>query len=270
MKRIVAVHSNTYHGFTLDQAIDGIRDAGFRYIELSATTGWTEHVSTTMSFATLCAVQGQLRQAGLAPFALSGHTNLMDPARIGSFLDNMRLAHFFGAQYIVSSIGEAHLTDGHVASLAEVTENIRGLLPALEQYGLTLVLETHGEHNTGRLLKQIVDPVDSPRVRINYDTANVIYYADVDPTADIPTCIEAIGYLHIKDKAGGRQEWNFPALGEGYVDFPEILNLLEQAGNSSPFSIEIEFTQAGPKDLAEVNQAVRSSYQYLASLGLDI
>ena len=44
MGRIIAVNSNCYHGYSIEQAIDGITAAGFRYIELTATKGWTEHV----------------------------------------------------------------------------------------------------------------------------------------------------------------------------------------------------------------------------------
>ena len=45
MGRIIAVNSNCYHGYSIEQAIDGIAAAGFRYIELTATKGWTEHVA---------------------------------------------------------------------------------------------------------------------------------------------------------------------------------------------------------------------------------
>jgi sugar phosphate isomerase/epimerase len=65
-------------------------------------------------------------------------------------------------------------------------------------------------------------------------------------------------------------EWHFPALGKGKVDFPSILELLENSGNDCPWSIEIEFTSDGPRDLHEVNQAVKDSYDYLKSLGLEI
>ena len=44
MKRIIAVNSNCYHGYTIEEAVAGIRKAGFRYIELTATKSWTEHV----------------------------------------------------------------------------------------------------------------------------------------------------------------------------------------------------------------------------------
>ena len=73
--------------------------------------------------------------------------------------------------------------------------------------------------------------------------------------------------VHLKEKAGGRQEWDFPALGKGYVEFDQVFAQLAQADNNSPFSIEIEFTQAGPKNLAEINQAVLDSAQYLKSRG---
>jgi L-ribulose-5-phosphate 3-epimerase len=270
MNRIVAVNSNCYHGFSLDEAIDGICAAGFHSIELTATKGWTEHVFPTMSFAELCAIQDRLKAAGLSPFAMSGHTNLMDPERRGDFMNNIRLAAFLGSDYIVSSIGEAHLKDRTVTSNEAVAESIRGLVPCLEENGLTLVLENHGEHATGEIIKSIVDRVASPRVKVNFDTANNIYYAGADTVADLQTCIDAVGYMHVKDKIGGLKEWNFPALGKGSVNFPKILQLLEQAGNNCPLSIEVEFTSAGPKDLAEVNQAIQDSYTYLKGLGLEI
>ena len=73
--------------------------------------------------------------------------------------------------------------------------------------------------------------------------------------------------MHLKDKAGEQKEWNFPALGKGDIAFPEIFRKLEQAENGCPFSVEIEFTQQGPKDLAEVNQAVLDSAEYLKKQG---
>lgn len=270
MKQIIAVNSNCYHGYTIEEAIEGISAAGFHYIELTATKGWTEHVFPTMSFNELCSVKDKLEGAGLIPFAMSGHTNLMDKDRLPDFIANIRLAAFFNCNYIVSSIGEAHLKDNAVASNEVAAQHIRTLLPYLKKYGLTLVLENHGEHATGQIIKEIVEMVGSPRVKVNYDTANVIFYADVDPLDDIPGCVDQIGFLHIKDKIGGFKEWNFPALGKGHVDFPAIFDLLKKAGNSSPLSIEIEFTDAGPKDLDEVNQAVKDSYDYLVGLGVEI
>ncbi|EHM43208.1 AP endonuclease, family 2, partial [Flavonifractor plautii ATCC 29863] len=267
MGRIIAVNSNCYHGYSIEQAIDGIAAAGFRYIELTATKGWTEHVFPDQSFERLWQVKERLAEKGLTPFSMSGHCNLMDTARIHDFISNIRLAAFFGCGYIVSSIGEAHLSDQAVASNEVVAEHIRALVPELEKYGLTLVLETHGDHGSGRILKEIVDRVGSPRVGINYDTANALFYGNVDLGADLDASMDAIRYMHLKDKGGERTVWDFPALGKGWLDFPLVFDKLAKAGNDCPFSIEIEFTQAGAKDLAEINQAVKDSAEYLTAHG---
>ena len=153
MKRIIAVNSNCYHGYAIEEAVAGIRRAGFHYIELTATKGWTEHVFPDMSFERLLEIQDLLRRNELIPFSMSGHCNLMDPERIPDFEKNIRLAAFFGCQYIVSSIGEAHLANQAVADDHQVARSVSALIPMLEQHNLTLVLETHGkEHGTGEKL----------------------------------------------------------------------------------------------------------------------
>ncbi|MEG2207867.1 MAG: sugar phosphate isomerase/epimerase family protein [Clostridia bacterium] len=268
MKRIIAVNSNCYHGFSIEDAIRGIHAAGFRYIELTATKGWTEHVFPTDSFERLLRVRELLQEYTLEPFSMSGHCNLMDTARIRDFTDNIELASFFGCRYIVSSIGEAHIKDAATVDNAEVARHIAALVPTLAAHNMTLVLETHGnEHGSGVILSDIVKRVGSERVRINYDTANVLFYGGVDLKADLTACMPQVGYMHLKEKAGERTEWNFPALGEGWIDFPMVFDLLKQANNECPFSLEIEFTQAGPKSLEQVNEALRTSAKYLVDHG---
>lgn len=271
MERIIAVNSNCYHRYTIEDAIAGIKAAGFRYIELTATKGWTEHVFPDQTFEKLLAVKEMLLDAGITPFAMSGHCNLTDKARIGDFIKNMKLAEFFGCEYIVSSIGEAHIKNYSEGDNDEVIESVKALVLKLEECGLKLVLETHGyAHATGAAIADIVRGVGSDRVMINYDTANVIFYGGVDPCEDLARCISDVGYIHLKEKAGEKNEWSFPALGEGYVDFPRIFDMLDKCNNACPFSIEIEFTQNGPKDLSEVNDAVRKSADYLRAHGFTL
>lgn len=270
MKRIIAVNSNTYHGYSIQDAIAGISAAGFKHIELTATKGWTEHVFPTMSFEELCKIKDELESSGIIPFSMSGHCNLMDRERLEDFVLNIKLAAFFGCDYIISSIGEAHLKDKAEISDYEVAEHIKEIVSYLEKYDLMLGLENHGKHATGKQLKGIVEMVNSPRVMINYDTANAIFYGNVNLEEDIESCIDKIGHIHLKDKTGTYNEWNFPAIGKGKIDFKMIIDKLEKANNNCPFSIEIEFTKYGAKNLDEVNKAVKDSYDYLKSLGLDI
>lgn len=267
MKRIIGVNSNCYHGYPIEDALLGIHQAGFHYVELTATKGWTEHVGSDQTFKYLENLKKRMKDLDLIPFAMSGHCNLMDGQRLTDFIMNIKLAAYFGCDYIVSSIGEAHLPDGKRGSREILTDHLKILVPYLQEFGMKLVLECHGEHSTGGILKEIVDLVDAPQVQINYDTANVIFYGHVDPAQDIDTCMGQVAYIHLKDKDGEQKEWNFPAVGRGKIDFPTIFHKLETSGNYCPFSIEIEFTPDGPGSLETVNQAVLDSANYLKDQG---
>ncbi len=271
MNRKIVVNSNTYHGYSLEEAIEGISSLGFKYIELTATKGWTEHVFFDQSFERLVEVKKLLKEKDLTPIAMSGHTSLMDPARSDDFIKNIHLAHFFNAKYIVTSVGEAHLEDVENQTNDIIYENLDKFMPYLKELDLHLVIEVHGdEHGSAKILEELLKPYENEPISIAYDTANAIFYGDVDPVEDLKGSINRVDYIHIKDKAGDKKEWNFPALGEGYVDFKSIIDVLDKNNNDAPLSIEIEFTEKGPKDLDEINEALRVSKEYLESLGLKV
>ena len=53
------------------------------------------------------------------------------------------------------------------------------------------------------------------------------------------------------------------------LSFNDAKEMLDEKDNLSPFSIEIEFTAAGAKDLDEINQAVLDSAMYLREQGFE-
>src|SRR5438445_12499193 len=69
-------HTNSYHTYSLEEALEGIAAAGFRYVELSAVRGWTEQIPLDADGKTLSKVQRTLNQLGLIPVSLSGHSDL--------------------------------------------------------------------------------------------------------------------------------------------------------------------------------------------------
>lgn len=275
MKNIFAAHTNSYHGFTLEQALSGISKAGFKYVELGAVRGWTEHVMPDMSQKEKDHAKFLLQKYGLTPIALSGHVNLMDESRLADFRQNIELAAEFGCKYIVSSTGEAHFGKNEVFTDEGLVANIKKLIPALEKNGLIMVLEIHGqEHNTGEKMFALTRKVNSPLVAINYDTANVIFYGGKSPMDDIKTCASGVRYIHLKDKKGPREEWNFPGVGNGDLPLAEFMDYMDQQGYDGPYSIEIEFTKDycmrdkdQPGDIDIADKEMSDSYAYLKSLG---
>lgn len=274
MKNIIVGPTNSYHGFTLEQALRGISGAGFKFVELSAVLGWTEHVMAYMSKEQKNHAKSLLDKYGLTPITLSGHCNLMDETRLADFEKNIELAAEFNCKYIVSSTGEAHSAKNEVLTDEGLVKNIQKLVPTLEKKGITMVLEIHGEYNTGEKLFALTQKIDSPLVSINYDTANVVYFGGKLPTDDIKTCASGVRYVHLKDKKGPQKEWNFPGVGNGDLPLAQFMEYMDQVGYEGPYSVEIEYTQdfcmrdkdrPGDTDIADREMA--ESYKYLKSIG---
>ena len=79
---------------------------------------------------------------------------------------------------------------------------------------------------------------------------------------------DAPDLLYLKDTDGGFESWHFPALGEGVVDFPACIQILEAAGFDGPLTLELEgikgeaFTEQLAKDRVE------ASIAYLRQIGV--
>ena len=274
MKNVVSVSTNTYHGFSVDEALEGIARAGFKVVELTAVRGWTEHIMPDHDEAQLKHVEDKLKALGLNCIAVSGHCNLTDAERLNDFRANMALAHRFGAKWIISSTGEAHFGKDERITDDVLIENLKALVPDLEKYDLKLGIEVHGEYGTGEKILKIVEGVGSDRVGINYDTANVVFYGGKVPNEEIKTCYEGVNYVHLKDKIGLDNGWNFPAVGSGVLDLVGFIQYMNGKGYDGPLSIEIEFTAdytmnaKKPGDLAICDKAVKDSFDFLHAHGI--
>lgn len=273
MKNIVAAHTNSYHGFSLEEALSGIAKAGFKHVELTCVKGWTEHVRGDMSEAEITQVHALLRQYGLSAIGLSGHCNLTDKERLSDFENNIALAGKLGCKYIITSTGEAHFGKDEVFSDDVLVANIQTLLPALEKHNIIMVIEIHGDYGTGESLYAITQRIASPHVAINYDTANVYFYGGKMPTDDIKTCVSDVKYVHLKDKRGAQKVWDFPGVGNGELPLREFMEYMDRSGFDGPYSVEIEYTQDfcmrdkdQPGDIDIANKEMADSFAYLQSL----
>ena len=273
MGNIIAVNTNTYHGFTVDETLEGIAAAGFQFVELAAVRGWTEHIMPDMEEAELTRIQNKMKDLGLQCVAVSGHCNLTDPERLNDFRANMKLARRFGAKYIISSTGEAHFGKDEAFTDEVLVNNIKALVPDLVEDDLILGIEVHGEYGTGESVYRVTKPVNSPRVGVNYDTANVVFYGGKTPNEEIKTCVDGLTFVHLKDKIGLDNSWNFPAIGKGELDLVGFMQYVTDHGYNGPFSIEIEHTQEFtmrdkvPGDIDFVNQAMKDSFIFLKQNG---
>ena len=250
----LAGHTGTYHSYTLDEALDGIAAAGFRAVELSAVLGWNEHVSLGAG----AELRRRLDAAGLEPVLLSAHSDLTTREGTEYGVAAVRWAAEFGIPVVNTAIGgHAAIEEDEAAFLANIGE----LADAAEAAGVVVALETHGEiMASGARSLALLERIGRAAIKVNYDTANVEFYGGVKAVDDLPSIAPHLASVHVKDTVGGKGVWNFPALGEGSVDFAAVMRVLDAAGYTGPLSVELEFEGEPWPPLDEVDRAMRASY----------
>jgi L-ribulose-5-phosphate 3-epimerase len=262
MRNPLAGHTNTYHTYSLEDALEGIAEAGYRNVELSAVPGWTEHVQLNGSDQ----LRRQLSESGLTPVSLSAHSDLTTREGLEHGIRAVRWAADFGIPIVNTAIGgHASQEESESAFLANVGE----LADAAEDAGVVVALEIHGDiMASGAKTLPLLEKIGRESVKVNYDTANVEFYSGDKAVDDLPRIAPYLAHVHLKDTVGGKGVWNFPALGSGSVDFERVLEILEGAGYGGPFSVELEFQGEPWPPLQEVNESMRRSYETLRGLGL--
>ena len=266
LKNRLGGHTNSYHTYSLEEALEGIAAAGFKFVELGAVRGWTEHVPLDADGATLSQIQRMLNKVGLIPVSLSGHSDLTTQAGLEDGIKAVDLCHRMGIDLMNTAVG------GH-ASEHEDEAGFMNTIFTLADYAaardIMIGLEVHGEiTSSGQSARPVLERINRPNVRLNYDTANCEFYGNVKAVDDLPGCLDLLVHCHLKDKGAEGKVWNFPAIGQGHVDFPQIVTIFRQSNYAGPFTVEIEFYGEPWPSLADVNLAMQQSYQTLAALGL--
>ena len=266
MQNILAGHTNSYHTYTLDEALEGIAKAGFKYVELSAVRGWTEHVPLEATAADIAEIKAKLAHWGLTASALSGHSDLTTAAGLADGKKAVELCPQFGLTIMNTAIG-GHYSENE--DKAAFMGNIHELADYAAARGVQISLEVHGDiMGSGALSIPLIQEIGRANVGINYDTANCVFYGGVQAVDDIGPCVPYLKHVHLKDTRGGYRDWDFPAVGEGKVDFAAILKILAEKGYTAPFSVEIEFSGLPWPPVEEVHRSMKVSYATLSELGL--
>jgi len=264
MNNIICVKVNCYKGFSYEETLDGIKNAGFKYLELSTSKGNSLNMSQDMDDDMLNKLINDLAIRDLKAIAIGGNSYLMDDDT-SKIIKNIELAHKLGCKYIDTTVYNARNDGESYTSDEDVVAHIKPYLPYLEKYNLDLVIELHGLYATGDKLVNILNLVNSKHVHINYDTGNTLFWGKLkvdEMIDDYNRCKSYVTYMHLKDKLGSLEEWNFPAIGKGYIPFDRIL----KDSNNITLCAEIEFTEKGVSSIEEVNEALVDSYSYLSNL----
>jgi L-ribulose-5-phosphate 3-epimerase len=258
----LAGHTNSYHTYGFEEALAGIAAAGYTNVELTAVPGWTEHVVLNGTDEVRRILDGY----GLTPVSLSGHSDLTTPEGLEHGVKAVRWAARYGIPIVNTAVGgHASQEESEAAFLANIGE----LADAAEAEGIVVGLEIHGDiMASGEKTLPLLEKIGRDSIGVNYDTANCEFYGGVKAVDDIAAIAPHLVHVHLKETTGGKGVWNFPAIGEGSVDFAGVLAALDAAGYKGPYAVELEFQGEPWPPLEEVDRSMKASYEHLRSLGL--
>src|SRR4051794_15982172 len=199
----LAASTNTYHTYSLEEALAGIAGAGFTSVELTSVPGWTEHVRRDANPEHLAYVKDLLKQNGLTPISLSGHSDLVSDAGVAEFKKALNLCRQLEISMVTTSTGgHAATSEGDAdQQRQEFLKRIGPLADEAAADGISICLETHGGPlSTGASSAELVREIGKPNVGINYDAGNVIFYGNTRPETDITAAAPYVNHVHVKDK----------------------------------------------------------------------
>jgi sugar phosphate isomerase/epimerase len=264
MRNPVIATTDSYKFLPLERALQGLSGIGLRQIELLGASDWTPHYdASTATPADRARLVALLESHGLGIASLSGHSNLARDQGVQKFRDRLEFARSMNIPIVNTGVGDLSTEELR----RSFYRNIRKIAQWACDMGITVALEPHGDWApSGRVLSELIREIGSTSIRINYDTANVIFYSGERPEEDIVCAAPFVAHVHLKDKIGGMKEWNFPGLGKGDIDFTRILNVLEENGYQGPFSMEIELTHETERNPELIDAAFRDSLTFLRKL----
>lgn len=179
---------------------------------------------------------------------LSSHCPLMRPEISVPYLEKaIRLAAVIGAPVVNTDEGirPSWLTDEECFEVMRYT--LKKVLQVAERYGVAVGIEPHQSiSKTTPGLLRIATLVESPFLKINYDTGNA-YLSGEDPYDALQTVLPLLAHVHAKDISIRQSEkekgkaTGTPvgcACGDGVIDWARVIGILTGGHWSGVLSVE--------------------------------
>ncbi|MBL8238325.1 MAG: sugar phosphate isomerase/epimerase [Bryobacterales bacterium] len=206
------------------------------------------------------------RRFGVRCSGLSAHTPLMRPEIAVPYLEKaIRFAKALGAPVVNTDEGirPAWLDDSEIWYAMKYT--LKKVLRLAERYGVFIAIEPHQSitKTTAGLLR-VATLVDSPMLKVNYDTGNA-FLGGEDPYAGLAAVASRVVHIHAKDisvrhaEAERGKVTGTPvgcACGDGVIDWARVAAILRAAGFNGVLSVECGTPAQAARSLTHLNQVL--------------
>ena len=208
-------------------------------------------------------------EAGVRISGLSSHSDLLNGewgvlyARRG-----IRYARALGVnvvQITEDMYPPKWMTEQDAYSIMKI--NLRLIAETCEENGVYLGVEQHGPYTSKiKSLSRILELVDSPWIRVNYDCGNT-FLSGEDPYAMLEAVMDKVVHVHAKDISRRQAEAERGkvtgtavgcACGDGEIDWHRIVKRLKQAGYKGVLSVECGTEEEAKRSLAYLGKVLQA------------
>ena len=243
----IACMTLPYSQFPLTRALTGIKSAGYNFVAWGTShreTSGGKRIPVMPPDAVPAMAEDlakRCRDLGLEPLMMFSTIYPEAPDGLEVLTNRLRQAGAAGVSQV--------LTFGHTkgGNRKLWIERFKKLGPIARDNGVLLVVKQHGgSTGTGEACAEIVNEVNDPGVRVNYDAGNVMDYLNVDPIPDIQKCADVVHSFCMKDHRNWPKDEDCgPGFGE--IDHYRLLHPVAFTGRKMPLCCENIFAPLVPR-----------------------
>lgn len=286
----IAGHTMGTPEYTVLEALQLFHDIGLDGAEIVVQNDYKSGLPTECSEEMLGKVKEKAEKLGIRIIALTPYNskfNSLDETIRQQEMDEIRkvigYAQFLGAEYIRIYAGNyaGSETDPDGRKMERLIASMKELGDDAQKAGVTLVMENHFNTMTvsARQSMDAAVKVNHPAVGILYDQANLTFTFNEDYQQATDIQMDKVRYVHVKDlefKEGNvsfvSDEVSHPKeedrnvitkiVGEGSLEWPEILQKIHDMGYEGWLSLEYE-RRWHPDDIPDASIGMKKSAEYL-------
>ncbi|MCO5351362.1 MAG: sugar phosphate isomerase/epimerase [Bryobacteraceae bacterium] len=208
-------------------------------------------------------IRDLMQQYCLRASGLSSHAPLMRPEISVPWLERaIRFAAAIGTRVVNTDEGIRPPWVTREEALDVIKYTLKTVLRTAERHGVFVAIEPHQEiTKTTEGLLSIVNLVDSPMLRVNYDTGNA-WLGGADPYEGLQAVADRVVHVHAKDIDSGTGEvlrgklTGTPvgcACGDGVINWRKVTEILRAANYNGVLSVECGTPEQAERSLHHLN-----------------
>jgi sugar phosphate isomerase/epimerase len=212
-------------------------------------------------------IKQMVAASGVKISGVSSHSDLLNPE--------------FGVLYARRGIRYAKALGVNVVQITEdmyppkwITEevayeimktNLRAISETCEENGVYIGVEPHGPYTTKiKHMLRILELVDSPWIRVNYDSGNT-FLGGEDPYAMLDAVADKVVHVHAKDISTQQADAERGkvtgtavgcACGDGVINWTRVVKRLKQAKYTGVLSVECGTEEQAEKSLTHLKKVL--------------